>query len=62
MLTPGTKSKSIDNRIKSKTINFVYLNIPYEQIDLKQIRGEKQKKVIKNMLTGVKNIKKNIVN
>ena len=46
MLTPGTKSKDTEKRIKDRTINFVYFNIPYEEIDLEKIRGEKQKKLI----------------
>ena len=51
MLTPGTKAKNVDNRIQNKTMNFVYLNIPFEQIELKQIRGEKQKKIINFLKT-----------
>ncbi len=46
MLTPGTKSKETEKRVKDRTINFVYFNIPYEEIDLEKIRGEKQKKLI----------------
>ena len=47
MLTPGTKSKYQEKRVKDRTINFVYLNTLFEQIDLEKIRGEKQKKLIK---------------
>ena len=46
MLTPGTKSKETEKRIKDRTINFVYFNIPFEKINLEKIRGEKQKKLI----------------
>ena len=46
MLTPGTKSKNISDRTGDRKINFVYFNIPYEEIDLKSLRGEKQKKLI----------------
>ena len=49
MLTPGTKTK--ENRVKDKTMNFVYLDkeIDYieQQIDKKAIKGEKQIKAIK---------------
>ena len=46
MLTPGTKSKEQEKRVKDRTINFVYFNIPYEEIDFEKIRGEKQKKLL----------------
>lgn len=46
MLTPGSKSKNKDERIKNKTINFVYLNKPYEEINIEEIKGEKQKKLL----------------
>ena len=46
MLTPGTKSKDQEQRVKDRTINFVYFNIPYEEIDFEKIRGEKQKKLL----------------
>jgi len=46
MLTPGTRNKNKDKRITDKKLNFVYLNIEKEQIDLQQLRGEKQKKAI----------------
>ena len=46
MLTPGTKSKNQEKRVKDKTINFVYFNIPYEKIDIDKIRGEKQNKLL----------------
>lgn len=46
MLTPGTRNKNKDKRITDKKLNFVYLNIEKKQIDLQQLRGEKQKKAI----------------
>ena len=46
MLTPGTKSKNKDERIQDKNINFLYLNIPYEEINVDELKGEKQKKLI----------------
>ena len=46
MLTPGTKSKDQEKRVKDRIINFVYFNIPYEEIDFEKIRGEKQKKLL----------------
>ena len=46
MLTPGTKAKNKDDRITDKKINFVYLNKPYDEIDINELRGEKQKKLI----------------
>ena len=46
MLTPGTKSKDQDKRVKDKTLNFVYFNVPFEDIDIEKLRGEKQKKLI----------------
>ena len=46
MLTPGTRTKYVEKRIKDKKINFIYLAIPEEKIDIKSLRGEKQKKAI----------------
>ena len=46
MLTPGTRNKNKDKRITDKKMNFVYLNIEKKQIDLQQLRGDKQKKAI----------------
>lgn len=46
MLTPGTKAKNESDRTKNKTVNFVYFKIPYEEIYLKEIKGEKQKKLL----------------
>ena len=47
MLTPGTKEKQTDKRVKEKIYEFIYLNIPYNEIELEKIRGEKQKRLIK---------------
>ena len=46
MITPGTRAKSKEKRISEKSINFVYFKKAYEEIDLSQLRGEKQKKLI----------------
>ena len=46
MLTPGTRSKRKEKRIADKTLEFVYLNIEKEKIDIEKLRGEKQKKVL----------------
>ena len=46
MLTPGTRSKRKEKRIVDKTLEFVYLNIEKEKIDIEKLRGEKQKKVL----------------
>lgn len=46
MLTPGTKAKNKDDRIKNKNINFVYLNMQYDNIDTNTLKGDKQKKLI----------------
>lgn len=44
MVTPGTRNKQ--KKVQDKKINFVYLNLPIEEIDLNKIRGDKQKKLI----------------
>ena len=50
MLPPGTLSKNIENRIKDKTLNFVYLRKDIEEIeeDINNnvIKSEKQKRVL----------------
>ena len=46
MLTPGTRAKNKDDRVQDKNINFVYLNIPYEEINVNELKGEKQKKLV----------------
>lgn len=46
MLTPGTKNKEISKRVTDKKVNFVYLNVPFSEINLDDLRGEKQKKAI----------------
>lgn len=45
MLTPGTKTKK--NKIKEKTMNFIYLNRKIEVSEIETLRGTKQKKVLK---------------
>ena len=50
MLPPGTSTKNIENRIKDKTLNFVYLNKEIDEIeeDIENniIKSEKQKRVL----------------
>ena len=50
MLPPGTSSPNIENRIKDKTLNFVYLRKEIEEIEEdienKIIKSEKQKRVL----------------
>ena len=44
MITPGNRSK--EKRVLDKKINFIYLNIDKQEINLEDIRGEKQKKAL----------------
>ena len=44
MLTPGTKNKN--EKISEKTINFIYFNKSFEEINVEELKGEKQKKLI----------------
>ena len=50
MLPPGTSTKVLENRIKDKTLNFVYLKKDIEEIEEdienKIIKSEKQKRVL----------------
>lgn len=50
MLPPGTATKVLENRIKDKTLNFVYLNKEIEEIeeDIENgvIKSDKQKRVL----------------
>ena len=50
MLPPGTSSKNIENRIKDKTLNFVYLKKEIdeieEDIENKIVKSDKQKRVL----------------
>ena len=50
MLPPGTSTKVLENRIKDKTLNFVYLKKDIEEIEEdienKVIKSEKQKRVL----------------
>ena len=51
MLTPGTRTKNVRNRINDKTINTIYLKKDIEEIEFEietnKIKSEKQKKLIK---------------
>lgn len=46
MLPPGTKTKVLDNRVKERTLNFVYLKKDNDEIDFlietKKIKSDKQ--------------------
>ena len=46
MLTPGTRNKNKENRVKDKKIEFAYLAINKEDINIESLKGEKQKKVM----------------
>ena len=46
MITPGMRSKSKEACITDKTINFVYFNQHYEEIEKNKLKGEKQKKLV----------------
>lgn len=50
MLTPGTRNKNKENRVKDKKIEFVYLCDKKEDIDIHALRGDKQKRVINFLL------------
>ena len=74
MLTPGTKNKKEENRIKEKTIRLIYLNNKKLEIESNNIKSQKQLQVIqyfetnKNIKISVSelekkiNISKNIIN
>ena len=51
MLTPGTRTKNKENRIRDKKINSIYLKKDIEQIEFEietgKIKSEKHKKVLK---------------
>lgn len=50
MLPPGTKTKNIENRVKEKTNNFVYLKKENDEIELEieedKIKSEKQTRIL----------------
>lgn len=46
MLTPGTRNKKRENRVEDKKVEFVYLGVEKEKIDIEHLKGEKQKKVM----------------
>lgn len=54
MLPPGTKTKNIENRIKEKTNNFVYLKKTEEEIEydieIKKIKSEKQIRILRFLM------------
>ena len=54
MLPPGTTSKNIENRIKDKSMKFVYLLKSYEEIEedieKKTLKSEKQIRSIKFLM------------
>ena len=54
MLPPGTSSKISQNRVKEKSINFVYFNKEKEEIEQdienKKIKSEKQIRILKFMM------------
>lgn len=54
MLPPGTRAKNIENRVKEKTENFVYLKKQKEEIqdDIinKKIKSEKQRRILEFLL------------
>ena len=56
MLPPGNITKNVENRIKEKTANFVYLKKEIEEIenDIEEniIKSEKQKRVLQFLLDG----------
>ena len=51
MLPPGTKTKNIEDRIKDKTLNFVYLNKDKEEIEFEiecgKIKSSNQQRILK---------------
>lgn len=53
MLPPGNTTKNLDNRIKEKTGNFIYLKKDIEEIEFdidNKIKSEKQKRVLNFLL------------
>ena len=50
MLTPGTRNKNRENRVTDRKIEFVYLNLEKEKIDIESLKGEKQRKVMQFLL------------
>lgn len=54
MLPPGTKAKNIENRIKEKTNNFVYLKKDEEEIEIEieegKIKSEKQIRILRFLM------------
>lgn len=54
MLPPGTKAKNIENRIKEKTNNFVYLKKDEDEIEIEieegKIKSEKQIRILRFLM------------
>lgn len=54
MLPPGTKTKNIENRIKDKTNNFVYLKKESDEIEFEiengKIKSEKQMRILQFLM------------
>lgn len=54
MLPPGTKTKNIENRVKEKTNNFVYLKKENDEIELEieegKIKSEKQIRILRFLM------------
>ena len=54
MLPPGTKTKNIENRIKEKTNNFVFLKKQEDEIEIeietKKIKSEKQIRILRFLM------------
>ena len=54
MLPPGTKTKTIENRVKEKTNNFVYLKKSEEEIEfeieINKIKSEKQIRILRFLM------------
>lgn len=54
MLPPGTKTKTIENRVKEKTNHFVYLKKSEEEIEFeietKKIKSEKQIRILRFLM------------
>ena len=50
MLTPGTRNKNKENRVTDKKVEFVYLNDEVENIDMENLRGDKQKRIMNFLL------------
>ena len=54
MLPPGTKSKAVENRVKEKNINFIYLKKDIEEIENdiqeRKVKSEKQIRALRFLM------------